>query len=74
MLTVRKKYSGSTRAEFLDECEKGTYNEVVALYRSNESTSVRRLLAGLILPLLTITCHRSRAPLTLNSWKSFPPR
>ncbi|TVY14135.1 putative 2-hydroxyacid dehydrogenase [Lachnellula arida] len=35
-----RTYSGSTRAEFLDECEKGTYNEVFALYRSNESTSI----------------------------------
>ena len=40
MLTRAKTFSGSTRAEFLEECEKGSYNDVVALYRSNESTSV----------------------------------
>jgi glyoxylate reductase len=34
-------FTGTTREEFLKECESGTYNDVVALYRSNDSTSVR---------------------------------
>jgi len=38
-----QSYSGTSRAEFLGELDKGTYNNVVALYRSNESTSVGKM-------------------------------
>lgn len=39
---VLQEFSGSskTRADFLQELEKGSYNDVVALYRSNDSTKV----------------------------------
>ncbi|KAL2073875.1 hypothetical protein VTL71DRAFT_11201 [Oculimacula yallundae] len=36
-----KEFSGSkTRADFLKELESGSYNDVVALYRSNDSTKI----------------------------------
>lgn len=35
-----KTFTGTTRAEFLEKCVDGSYSDVVALYRSNESTSV----------------------------------
>jgi D-3-phosphoglycerate dehydrogenase len=33
-------FTGATRQEFLKACEDGSYSDVVAIYRSNESTSV----------------------------------
>jgi hypothetical protein len=33
-------FTGTTREEFLKECASGAYDDIVALYRSNESTSV----------------------------------
>jgi hypothetical protein len=38
---IEQSFTGTMRDEFLKQCESGTYNDVVALYRSNESTSVR---------------------------------
>jgi glyoxylate reductase len=38
---VLKEYTGKTREDFLADCASGEWNDVVALYRSNESTSVR---------------------------------
>lgn len=36
-----QEFKGSkSRADFLKEIESGKFNDVVALYRSNESTSV----------------------------------
>lgn len=35
-----KTFKGTTRAEFLKGCEDGSYSDVVAIYRSNESTSL----------------------------------
>jgi len=35
-----KTFTGTTRAEFLEKCADGSYSDVVALYRSNESTSL----------------------------------
>lgn len=41
-LTIIQEFKGSKmRADFLKEIENGSFNDVVALYRSNESTSVR---------------------------------
>ncbi|KAG0645854.1 hypothetical protein D0Z07_7770 [Hyphodiscus hymeniophilus] len=37
---VLKTFTGTTRKEFFERCEDGSYNDVVAIYRSNESTSV----------------------------------
>ncbi|CZR59462.1 probable glyoxylate/hydroxypyruvate reductase (D-isomer-specific 2-hydroxy acid dehydrogenase superfamily) [Phialocephala subalpina] len=43
-----KEFNGSkSRAEFLKEIESGSYNDVVALYRSNESTSISKLPSSL---------------------------
>ena len=33
-------FTGKTREEFLTACEDGSYSDVVAIYRSNESTTV----------------------------------
>ncbi|RDW91617.1 hypothetical protein BP5796_02782 [Coleophoma crateriformis] len=35
-----KKFEGKTRPEFLQDCSSGNFNDVVAIYRSNESTSL----------------------------------
>jgi len=35
-----KTFTGTTRVEFLKACEDGSYSNVVAIYRSNESTSL----------------------------------
>ncbi|KAH8778016.1 D-isomer specific 2-hydroxyacid dehydrogenase [Hyaloscypha finlandica] len=35
-----KIFTGATRQEFLKACEDGSYSDVVAIYRSNESTSL----------------------------------
>ncbi|KAE9377541.1 putative hydroxyisocaproate dehydrogenase [Stipitochalara longipes BDJ] len=35
-----KTFTGTTRQEFLTACEDGSYNDVVAIYRSNESTAL----------------------------------
>lgn len=44
LLTSTQEFSGSkTRADFLKELESGSYDDVVALYRSNDSTKVRTL-------------------------------
>lgn len=34
------EFEGKTREEFVRACEDGSYNDVVGIYRSNESTSV----------------------------------
>ncbi|TVY83416.1 putative 2-hydroxyacid dehydrogenase UNK4.10 [Lachnellula suecica] len=56
-----KVYTGSSRAEFLAECEKGSYKDVVALYRSNESTSITgpfdAELVPKLPPSLKYICH-----------------
>jgi glyoxylate reductase len=38
-----KSFEGKTREEFLEKCKDGSYADVVAIYRSNESTSVSSL-------------------------------
>ena len=35
-----KTFTGTKREEFLEKCADGSYSDVVAIYRSNESTSV----------------------------------
>lgn len=35
-----KEYTGKTKADFIRNCESGEWNNVVALYRSNESTNI----------------------------------
>ena len=39
-LILYQTFTGATRQEFLKACENGSYSDVVAIYRSNESTSV----------------------------------
>ena len=39
-LTVLQEYGTGTREEFISNCKAGKYNDVVVIYRSNESTSV----------------------------------
>ncbi|GAB7354480.1 hypothetical protein MBLNU459_g4953t1 [Dothideomycetes sp. NU459] len=39
-LVELQEYSAGTRDEFLSNLESGKYNDVVAIYRSNESTSI----------------------------------
>jgi hypothetical protein len=39
-LTVPQEYGTGTREEFISNCKAGKYNDVVVIYRSNESTSV----------------------------------
>jgi D-3-phosphoglycerate dehydrogenase len=36
-----QEYKEGNRQEFLADCQKGKYNHVSAIYRSNESTKVR---------------------------------
>jgi len=56
-----KSFTGTTRDEFLKQCESGTYNDVVALYRSNESTSLtgpfNAELVGKLPQSLKYICH-----------------
>jgi len=56
-----KEFSGKTREEFLKNCEDGGWNDVVALYRSNDSTSLTGLFdAELVSKLpesLRFICH-----------------
>jgi hypothetical protein len=40
-LTARQEYGQGTREEFLSNCQSGKYDDVVVIYRSNDSTSVR---------------------------------
>jgi glyoxylate reductase len=40
MLTSDQEYRSGTREEFLQKCKSGEYDNVVGIYRSNESTSV----------------------------------
>lgn len=40
-LTQQQEYTGKTKADFLRDCESEEWKDIVALYRSNESTSVR---------------------------------
>jgi glyoxylate reductase len=40
MLTMEQEYRSGTREEFLEKCKSGEYDNVVGIYRSNESTSV----------------------------------
>ncbi|MCJ1229046.1 hypothetical protein MMC12_005710 [Toensbergia leucococca] len=37
---VLKEYNEGTREDFIQKCQKGEFDNVVAIYRSNESTSV----------------------------------
>jgi D-3-phosphoglycerate dehydrogenase len=37
---VKQEYQTGTREEFLSKLKSGEYNDVIAIYRSNESTSV----------------------------------
>ena len=40
LLSDRKQeYASGTRADFIKKCQSGEYDEVVGIYRSNESTS-----------------------------------
>ncbi|PSS27080.1 hypothetical protein M430DRAFT_46209 [Amorphotheca resinae ATCC 22711] len=56
-----KTFAGTTRGEFLKQCEDGSYNDVVALYRSNESTSLTgpfdAELVGKLPQSLKYICH-----------------
>lgn len=35
-----KEFQGKTREEFIDDCASGKFNQVVAIFRSNESTAL----------------------------------
>jgi hypothetical protein len=37
---IGQVYSGNTREEFLQEIKKGTYDDVVVIYRANDTTGV----------------------------------
>ena len=37
---LSQTFNGTTRSEFLKACEDGCYSDVIAIYRSNESTAV----------------------------------
>lgn len=56
-----KTFTGTTRAEFLEKCGDGSYSDVVALYRSNESTSLTgpfdEELVGKLPSSLKFICH-----------------
>jgi len=56
-----KEYGTGTREEFISNCKAGKYNDVVVIYRSNESTSVTgpfdKELVSLLPSSLKYICH-----------------
>lgn len=40
MLTLLQEYESGTREDFISRCKKGEYDDVVVIYRSNDSTVV----------------------------------
>jgi lactate dehydrogenase-like 2-hydroxyacid dehydrogenase len=54
-------FKGTTREEFLKACQDGSWSDVVALYRSNESTSLTgpfdTELVSKLPPSLKFICH-----------------
>lgn len=56
-----KTFTGTTREEFIANCDNGTWKDVVAIYRSNESTSLTGAfdaeLVPKLPPSLKYICH-----------------
>ncbi|KAL1955079.1 hypothetical protein VTO42DRAFT_9068 [Malbranchea cinnamomea] len=60
-LVTLKEYPTGTRADFLERCRSGQYDDVVAIYRSNASTPItgpfNANLLSLLPPSVRFICH-----------------
>lgn len=59
--SIQKEFEGTTRDDFFNHCRSGKYDQVVAIYRSNESTALtgpfNRELVQILPKSVKYICH-----------------